>query len=59
MLSLGVLCLDKDDDDDDKLSRRDLSLPRLVHSHWSKTYITALSLVETFPSDAGSSNLMP
>ena len=25
---------------------------RLVHSHWSRTYISALSLVESFPSDA-------
>ena len=32
---------------------------RLVHSHWSRSYITALSLVESFPSDAGASNLMP
>ena len=32
---------------------------RLVHSHWSRTYNTALSLVETFPSDAGAINLMP
>ena len=29
----------------------------VVHSHWSRTFITALSLVESFPSDA--SNLMP
>ena len=33
-------------------------LTRLVHSHWSNSYITALSLVESFPSDAGASNLM-
>ena len=32
---------------------------RLVHSHLSRSYITALSLVESFPSDAGASNLMP
>ena len=25
---------------------------RLLHSHWSRSYITALSLVESFPSDA-------
>ena len=27
-------------------------LTRLIHSHWSRTYITALSLVESFPSVA-------
>ena len=32
---------------------------RLVHSHWSRTYIAALSLVQSFPSDAGASSLMP
>ena len=32
---------------------------RLVHSHWSSSYITALSLVESFPSDAGATSLMP
>ena len=32
---------------------------RLVHSHWSSSYITALLLVQSFPSDAGASNLMP
>ena len=32
---------------------------RLVHSHWSSSYITALSLVETFPSVAGAVDLMP
>ena len=32
---------------------------RLVHSHWSRTYNTALSLVQSFPSDACASNLMP
>ena len=32
---------------------------RLVHSHWSRSYITALSLVESFTSDAFASNLMP
>ena len=32
---------------------------RLVHSHWSSSYITALSLVESFPSDACASTLMP
>ena len=31
----------------------------LVHSHWSRSYITALLLVESFLSDAGASNLMP
>ena len=31
----------------------------LVHSHWSSSCITALSLVETFPSDSCASNLMP
>ena len=32
---------------------------RLVHSHWSSSYITALSLVESFPNDACASSLMP
>ena len=32
---------------------------RLLHSHWSRTYITALSLVESFPSDACASSHMP
>ena len=27
-------------------------LTRLIHSHWSRTYISALSLVESFPSVA-------
>ena len=31
----------------------------LVHSHWSRTHIAALSLVEGFPSNACASNLMP
>ena len=31
----------------------------LVHSHWSSSYITALSLVESFPNDACASNPMP
>ena len=31
----------------------------VVHSHWSSSDITALSLVESFPSDAGASSLMP
>ena len=30
----------------------------LVHSHWSRSYMTALSLVESFPSDSCASNLM-
>ena len=30
----------------------------LVHSHWSRSYITALSLVQSFPSDACASSLM-
>ena len=34
-------------------------LVRRVHSHWSSSYITALSLVQSFPSDAGASSLMP
>ena len=35
-------------------------IPRssVVHSHWSRTYITALSLVESFSSDACGKNLM-
>ena len=33
--------------------------PTLLRSHWSSSYITALSLVQTFPSDAGATNLMP
>ena len=32
---------------------------RLVHSHWSGSYITAISLVQSFPSDACASSLMP
>ena len=32
---------------------------RLVHYHWSSSCITALSLVQSFPSDAGASSLMP
>ena len=32
---------------------------RLVHSHWSRSYITALSLVESFPNYACTSSLMP
>ena len=32
---------------------------RLVHSHWSSSFITALSLVQSFPRDACASNLMP
>ena len=36
-----------------------LMVIRLVHSHWSRSYITALSLVESFSSDVGASNLMP
>ena len=31
---------------------------RLVHHHWSSSYITALSLVETFPNEDCVSNLM-
>ena len=31
----------------------------LVHSHWSRSYITALSLVQSFPSDAYASSLRP
>ena len=31
----------------------------LVHSHWLSSDITVLSLVESFPSDAGASNLIP
>ena len=29
----------------------------ILASHWSSSYNTALSLVESFPSDAGASNL--
>ena len=32
---------------------------RLVHSHWSRNVEARLSLVESFPSDAGASSLMP
>ena len=31
----------------------------LVFSHWSRNVIAWLSLVESFPSDAGASSLMP
>ena len=31
----------------------------VVHSHWSRNVEARLSLVETFPSDACASNLMP
>ena len=31
----------------------------LVNSHWSRSYITALSLVESFPIDACTSKCMP
>ena len=40
------------------LVERDISAS-VVHSHWSRSYITALSLVESFPSDASASSLMP
>ena len=30
----------------------------MVHSHWSRTYITALSLVESLPSDAYANKLL-
>ena len=46
----------------DKSQARGRSLAKnqvsVVHSHWSSSYITALSLVQSFPSDAGASYLM-
>ena len=32
---------------------------RVLHSHWSRTYITALSLVESLPSVVCASSLLP
>ena len=31
----------------------------VLHSHWSRNVEARLSLVESFPSDAGASSLMP